>query len=163
MFNYDQNEVHPLVSFLKDRHNLTWKDFANLLSERTKQLKKIKLSPSNVRNYAIGESKSWWFWPEIASMVMECWQEDRKKAKNMDEGIEIDLFYAGMFGAEMNAVYGFLYSFGKIEDTENGSRTNIESALSDAMSLVNAFINKAEAYYQILLPDPFKASDFEHK
>lgn len=151
MFN-DDKSVHGLVQFIKNQKKLTWKAFAELLMQRMADRNpSLHLSPSNVRNFATGNSAAWWFWGEIGEIGLEMWMKARGDCDGQDCK-QVDLFYAELFADDLMQVYGYLYNRKILTENTLEMVPNLKNVIGNADAVMNSTLNHWERFYSVSLP-----------
>lgn len=138
---------HALTIFIKDTKKLTWESFGQLLSQQLKNkgIDKPYLAGCNVRNFATGHSKAQWFWPVIASLVLDEWKKERASVQP-EETINIDLRYAENFSNELVEVYKL------IEQIKNNFNYETLKLIPTLWALIKFTITKHQEKYEIEFP-----------
>lgn len=153
----EKEVVHPTVVFLRDSYKVTWKELGEMLSEKMGDMGyEVNLTPANVRNFASGRSRAWWFWPEISKMIFKLWQDERERYKGQDLE-QTDLTFAKLFSEDLMQVYGFWHALKK-ERSHNASYRKINAI---ALSLASIVMNEHEEFYGNYFPRVLETQDAE--
>ncbi|KDN94643.1 hypothetical protein [Hydrogenovibrio marinus] len=157
LFKDDRNDVHPLVSHIKNTLGLTWKQLGAILKERMqKQNFEISLSVSNVRNFSTNRSSAWWFWPEIGEMVIEMWYHERNSQEvkqDPKKKMTVDLHYAELFSPELMQIYGYWYNINDVDENYIQKHLNLMNALNCSEAIMNSLINDLETFFEVSFPE----------
>lgn len=155
----DKNAVHPLVVFLRESEGYSWQSLADHFSESLGEKGiMLKVSRSNVRNYATGRTNAWWFWPEVSLMIVTKWASDREKGIELKERRECDLFFSGLFSEDLKQVYSYRYAASKLKrlcvsETNEACKTSINQTLAIAETLATSVVNQTENIYSVSFPE----------
>lgn len=149
-FSLENNTIHPLALHIKEKNNLTWKGFAELLTEvLSSNFTSIKVLPSNVRNYSTGANTTWWFWLEISKIVIGYWEEERVKLETSEEKMICDFKYSELFHCDLRQVFGLLHALRRKKDSKKDLCVEI---INPAITLANIVISDIEYLFDTAIP-----------
>lgn len=140
---------HPLAAHIKESRKLTWEGLGQLLLTRidNKDGSLPNLTPANVRNFSTGRSNTNWFWPAVASIILEEWESKRSKVSERTQVLSIDKFYAGLFSRGLVSIYNSIYRY------QTEPSTQLIAQLYDLLALIQEVINPLQDKYQISFPE----------
>ena len=147
---HEKGIVHPLVQFIREEYSYSWKELGEYLYQR--QLAKENnyinpISASFCRRLAVNQSKASWFFPEIASIGIGFWEDERLNAKSDDDIKQIDLKYSAMFSLDLLGVYLFLYA------KKECLSEKCPDIASSGSVLANIILNEFESYFEVTFPN----------
>ncbi|GAB6071588.1 hypothetical protein JCM30760_26860 [Thiomicrorhabdus hydrogeniphila] len=145
----EKGVVHPTVEFIREKYDITWKELGSILQDRMATMGyELKLSPSNVRNFATSQSVAWWFWPRISEIVLGFWEQERQQSTTIEEKTNADLEFSGLFSEDLRAVYALWYAI--LED-DSFDRINSKT-IRPCIVITNALLRDCEAFFGCEFP-----------